>query len=539
MNIIDFIVHKKSNIEDVTSIAIGEFRKNVSQKQILKKLREHPDYGTFLSVADTLLELDIKTEALYCIDIEQISLFGGHLIVQIKNQDKEFFGYIFTIQDNYVDWYSPINHRRERITASEFKSLYTGYLLAIESKSGSGVYNAKYNEKDSTIQNIIDNFLLLSLPSYYIVCLVAGGWLGNVNLINFTYSIILFAGCLIGALLLIHEYNEYNPITSHMCNKSKGHNCSAVLHSKGSRFLNIPWSVLGTSYFLGLLMALLTSNFSQQVVVCSSFLHLASIVFLLYSLYYQRFIIKQWCPLCLYVLLIIVLLFVVSLISHSYMALELLSLDTFISIGGALILSFVLTYLIFLYILQKKTNNFYKQELRHIKFSSPVFSALLSEEEEIPVSTEEFGIMIGKKDAKIQILKVCSPFCGHCANAQIVIDRLMELNDDISLKIIFTSNPNYEGYEKTPIDTFLSLYYEKKDVMKALRDWYSLDNYDLDSFKERYPVSEQRTERNRKNALKMSEFCDIMKIKGTPTIYINGHKLPSIYRIEDLQYVLL
>ena len=37
----------------------------------------------------------------------------------------------------------------------------------------------------------------------------------------------------------------------------------------------------------------------------------------------------------------------------------------------------------------------------------------------------------------------------------------------------------------------------------------------------------------------MDKWCKQMKIKATPTIFLNGYQLPDAYNIEDLQYFLL
>ena len=34
----------------------------------------------------------------------------------------------------------------------------------------------------------------------------------------------------------------------------------------------------------------------------------------------------------------------------------------------------------------------------------------------------------------------------------------------------------------------------------------------------------------------MYHFCEEMKITGTPTIYINGFRLPDTYSVKDLKY---
>ena len=37
----------------------------------------------------------------------------------------------------------------------------------------------------------------------------------------------------------------------------------------------------------------------------------------------------------------------------------------------------------------------------------------------------------------------------------------------------------------------------------------------------------------------MDNWCKAMDVRATPTIFLNGYKLPDAYSIEDLQYFLL
>ena len=41
-----------------------------------------------------------------------------------------------------------------------------------------------------------------------------------------------------------------------------------------------------------------------------------------------------------------------------------------------------------------------------------------------------------------------------------------------------------------------------------------------------------------RNVTKMYYFCQRVKVKGTPTIYINEFKMPQLYNINDLVFLL-
>ena len=78
----------------------------------------------------------------------------------------------------------------------------------------------------------------------------------------------------------------------------------------------------------------------------------------------------------------------------------------------------------------------------------------------------------------------------------------------------------------------------KKLTKHALDDWYLSDKKDYDVFAAKYPMNGELSKQEEKINL-MDKWCKQMKIKATPTIFLNGYQLPDAYNIEDLQYFLL
>ena len=152
--------------------------------------------------------------------------------------------------------------------------------------------------------------------------------------------------------------------------------------------------------------------------------------------------------------------------------------------------------------------------------------------------TDDFGIVLGNPHGSIHIVKVCNPFCVHCANAQPILQNKVKTNQDVKLQMVFAVDPHSEYYEQTPIDLFLSLYREGADIEAVLADWYSNPSVDIEMFKQKYPVKQSYTEWNADNTEKMYRFCQETGIMGTPTIFINGHELPANYQIGDMLYCI-
>jgi len=308
------------------------------------------------------------------------------------------------------------------------------------------------------------------------------------------------------------------------------------LSSKGSQLLGIPWSVIGTAYFLGMLMALLISNFDIHVYCSVTIIHVLALPYVIYSVFYQKAIVKQWCPLCLITQIIILLLFVTALLSNTYSQVRELTFSSLLCIAGCLFLSSILLYFLWLFTQQLKTKEYYKRLLCRIKYDPTVFNALLKKERKIAISTDDFGITLGKKNGNFHIIKVCNPYCHHCAAAQPILQKLLTVNDNIKLQMIFPFDPSQKEYKFTPIDTFLSLYYEGADMESAFSDWYETRDKNIEKYRYNHCTKEQNTERNITNAKAMLHFCETMEIIDTPTFFVNGYKLPDLYNASELKY---
>lgn len=147
-----------------------------------------------------------------------------------------------------------------------------------------------------------------------------------------------------------------------------------------------------------------------------------------------------------------------------------------------------------------------------------------------------YGLILGNPEGSVHIIEACNPFCGHCGIAHEVLSKLMEENSNICLQIMFVMGPDDAGYDLMPIDLFLTLSKEGKDMSLALKDWYAQTTKDAALFGREHAVNLCRNKENDEEARKMSYFCKSMEITHTPTFFINGHELPDLYHVGDLKY---
>lgn len=301
-------------------------------------------------------------------------------------------------------------------------------------------------------------------------------------------------------------------------------------------------SEIGFFYFTGSLLSLL---FAEDTAINSigllSWLNLLALPYTFFSVYYQWRVAKQWCVLCLAVQAILVL-GIINVIANSF--LFPLPQFTFLLIVHCLLL-FLLPVLIWYaikpYILQLQQAKTTRREYLRIKFNTEIFETLLKKQKPITVSADGLGIDLGNPSARNTLIKVCNPYCGPCAKAHPKIDELLEQNENVKVKIIFTTPNNEDSPAIKPVRHLLAVAEQcnnEKIIKQSLDDWYLAEAKDYELFAAKYPMNGELLKQGNKIEA-MDNWCEAMKISFTPTIYINGYQLPDAYSIEDLKYFLL
>ncbi len=329
------------------------------------------------------------------------------------------------------------------------------------------------------------------------------------------YTFLTLAGCIIGVLLLWHEVDEYNPAIKEICHGGKKINCSAILNSKASKVFGISWSVLGSTYFIGMLISLLAGGITNTYnLFLLSWINVIALPYIIYSISYQYFVAKQWCVLCLAVQAVLFLQFVIAFAGsfHSLHNISEIPYQAFITIAASFLSVFV-TLLLLIPALEKTKDSRYKTiSLQRLKHNPQIFEALLTRQKSIGDTANGLGITIGNPNAKYRLTKVCNPYCGPCARAHPVMEELLESNEDLQIQIIFTATDKEDDYRAKPVKHLLAVAAkaDEKLTKQALDDWYNAPKKEYDIFAAKYPVNGAPEKQQR--ALKhMSDWCEETK----------------------------
>jgi protein-disulfide isomerase len=521
----------KTNVNATVGLLLKVLNVKISSNTLNNTLEDHPDYPNLLSISESLTEWHVPNQA-YQINKEDYDP---------NDLEFPFIAHLHLNGGRYILIHTIINHqiiysdeikKNNLMIESDFLKLWSGVALhaTVTEKSGEAEYNSNY---------IKDVFSKLKLP-LLIITGIAGIVLSlNYQTINFNYGILLILkliGIAVSALLLMYSINANNPFIQNLCSLGGKNDCNAILKSDAAKVTSwLSWSEVGFFYFTGSFLSLL---FVPLSLAGLAWLNLLALPYTIYSLTYQ-YKNKNWCVLCCTVQALLLGEFLVNSLTTNAFNFD---LSTAFHLIPSVLFSFalpILTWSVIKPILLKSTlTKPLKQQLKKFKYNSDLFKQVLHSQPKYGIGDDLMPINLGNPDAETVITMVSNPFCGPCAKAHQVIDEWLSYRDDIQLKIIFTT-ADHEDDEKTKISrhiSTLSLLNDAQLVAEALNDWYKQNTKKYEDWAIKYPIIHNDT--TNEITKKQKAWCDLTEITFTPTIFINGYKLPNPYRLEDMKYLL-
>ncbi|HTJ12441.1 MAG TPA: vitamin K epoxide reductase family protein [Dinghuibacter sp.] len=528
-----------SRLPDVAAHYVRLLGIKVTQTTLKRDLVENPYYPSLLSLSDTFDRYGLSNAA-YALEGNLLDQAEPPFVAyaSVKGNLRDFV-LVTAISGDAVtyryDGRKPVTLDREA-----FLKIYRGYIWVAESTT-------RVVEKDFEQKRVEERRGRLKRGVALVVAAAVLLGLAYDSLPSGAYEETVFclwlltktAGMAVSVLLLLYESGSGGAFVQQICQAGAQTDCGAVLGSKASAIGGVTWSEIGFFYFAATLSGLLfpgVAFVAKEWLLCwSAFL---VVLYTPFSLYYQWKVVRQWCPLCLCVQAILVLELTLSLIVYGKAA----------SIPQASVLPAVmvcalwpaLTW-IFLkpQLTMARNGREYQAAYKRLRSNPDLFQGLLQQQAQAPDGWQELGIALGNPQAPIQILKVCSPYCGPCAAAHPVLEDVLERNKNTQLRILFTA-PNKEGDRRTPVVKHLMALAARRQpglIERALGDWYGAKEKDYKAFADKYPL--EPAEGNEGEQLEaMAGWCELAEITFTPTIFVGGYRLPEDFSVQDLSEIL-
>jgi uncharacterized membrane protein len=531
-----------SNTKDNLALAAHLFLRSIKAKitlpTLVDRLQNHPDYPSLLALSDVLNEWKIENMAMHLSTTELLEV-PTPFLAQLRVENG-IFAFVEAVSSQSVRWWhSEKGWQKENMES--FTEKYQGIVLLAENNEQAEEKNYAENRKQEIMASLRLPLVLMST----LLIFVLGAYLAfDVNTTWNTYALasVKLIGVIVSSLLLWYQIDKNNTFVKNLCQVNKKTNCDSILNSEAANLFSwLSWSEIGFFYFVGTLILTLT-KFETLLTVFT----LLALPYTFYSIYYQAFKAKQYCTLCLSV---VVLLWLEVAFAPIPLPLsptekgEWMQLINSLSFGGAVhtegwggavsvtvFLSFLLPITLwtffkpFLKEAMKASN--LEGELRRFKNNPNVFWNLLRQGKSMPAPFSDMDmVLLGKAEAAHTLIVVTNPYCAPCTRTHREVEELISANENINCFIVFLATNEENDKRGDVARHILSLPAQQR--AEALNAWY--EHKELSTL----TVSESAKAQIEKH----QTWCNLAQITATPTLFYDGHELPNAYKVRDLQYL--
>lgn len=397
---------KKEHTNILTSI-LSLLDVRYTSKYANRYFNEHPHKYSLFGLSKMLTYYGVHNVGVKVADKENIHSLEPPFIAHVGND-------FVTVKDISKDNICYYWHQKKLIISiKEFFDLWSGVILVPEADETSIEPDYKQHRKEEVATSIQKILLLLSG-----IILVAIGLYQNLIFWNWGLALLLalnLIGIYIGYLLVQKQVYIHSRVADKICSLFAKSDCNDILTSPAAKFLGVVgWSELGLSYFLSNTFLIL---FAPNLFPYLALINNLVLPYTFWSIWYQKFRAKAWCPLCLVVQLLFWLLFITNL------ALGLIQVPEFSVLN---ILSIALTYgipflLINFFLPYQMTGNKLietTQQFNSLKMNDKVFLGLLKEQTFYTIDEDVSTIIFGNPKAKNTItIFFKSTLWAMCKNA--------------------------------------------------------------------------------------------------------------------------
>lgn len=505
---------------------------NVTLSAWKESLQRHPQYPSMQSLSDTLQRWGFDNAALRLVP-EQLAELPYPYIAHFRDQGGKFIG----VLDRKEDRLRTTDGLMENwIELDAFEKSWSGAVLLLEPKEKNGDLDYADKRKIEVLQSLRLPVLIVAFAVVIFSTLILAP---SVRLSAALYMLLSLTGLGLSiALVSLHLEGKKSPAQK-LCQTSDSTDCHSVLDSPAAKLFGLfSWAELGMLYFGFELMFLLTGVISQQVASTLNVLaglSLLAFFYVPYSLYYQARIIRQWCRFCLGVQAILFLQAVAGIAFGSF-SLQTWSLFPYLPFLWGIAIPVMLWLVVKPYWVNSIGGKEAIQSLRRFQSNEKLFAGMLASQETMPPIPENIATFrYGNPEAANTLTVVTNPFCGPCAQMHERIDKLLAMNPFIKIEtIVLTSDdPNEKHARLTAL--WLALQEKGQDVRKAMERWYKLQTKDVDSYAQ--GINDAVCEPQMEKVMASSQWVNRAKINSTPTVLLNGRRIPEPFQVEDLNYL--
>ena len=421
--------------------------------------------------------------------------------------------------------------KKTTIDNEGFKRLWTGNALVVEEITNAIEPNYKKNLWEALISKAKTYSIPLMLV--LIIAIALTNRFANISNIDTARIVLSSIGIGVCSMLIEKQLFGKSHYGDRVCSLFHHADCNGILDGDMAKIFGISWSEIGLGYFIASLLLLSIYPASSS---CVAVVNWIAMLYGMWSIYYQSAIAKSWCVLCVITPILIWTIGIITFVQHVDTP---LNLDLFTTL--ATIIIFTISILVVhkystCYLIDEERARAI-QQYNAIKTNRAVARLLIKEGEYYKTTLEDSGIIFGNKKAKTCVTILSNPHCNPCARMHKQVEQLLSLSgNDICIQYIFSAfNKSLEDSCRYLISCYL--YNPTCVALNYFSSWYTRDKF---KYKEviRKEASSLHLKRIEEEMDKHKMWRKRTSLSATPTVLVNGYKLPDEYELTDLSMIV-
>ena len=486
---------------------------------------EDPNKNDLSGLSRFLDIYNIDNVGVYISDVESLKSLPLPLVVHLR-ENKAIV--VVGLYDDYV--VSSEGNTEKKIQIDDLVHKWTGNVLVMEKSDRSIEPNYRVHLFETIAIRVKNIALVLSIVLFLLMTSYENGALKQ-NLLLLCINIIGMCETLFLIKKQLHIPNKEFDKLCNLLNKKNG--CNAALNSSASKILGIGLGEIGFGYFCANTLVICII---PALIPSILFVNLASLLFTIWSVWYQGVRLKQWCFWCLISIALLWCIFFcgICLYDQSWNDISLLGL-----------LNVVAIYLIFIFLANSISALFFNRllvkKLRYtmncVKNIENTFDECLKKNYQYDVAKCSSVIQFGKRSSSNILTVIMSPYCFSCAQMNDRINDLLTVVPNICVQYIFFPMED----EQIQICKYLIAAYLQKDgdfiTRHIYNKWFHFGRMRGNSFWGKYNlIVDDKVVVD--EMIKHKIWLEQAKINATPAILLNGCSFPKHFEIEDLRFLL-
>lgn len=358
--------------------------------------------------------------------------------------------------------------------------------------------------------------------------------LKNMGVSDIIYIVLSLLGVFVCILLIEKQLFGSSRYGDRVCSLFHHADCNSILDGPQAKIFGISWSEVGLGYFSANTFLLSLFPFSFRFIAAINWL---SMFFGLWSIYYQWRVAKSWCMLCIMVQTIIWAMGITAVILCATTALPTFDIaDCLLSIlvfaaGIMTVHQFVSARV------TEEQRIHIVQRYRALKANDVVAKNLIESGDYYETTLDDSSVIFGNPKAKIRVTILSNPHCNPCSRMHQQVESLLASSkNEICIQYIFSSfNKEMEDSNRYLIFCYKSN--SKDEALRKFALWYEKEKFNYERvLQKNYNLI--HTETIEKEMEKHRVWRKRTALSATPTVLVNGHKIPSEYELIDLAMVV-